>query len=106
MLIKLLSVQEMIESNGKFPILKGSCRAYGAIRTALLHCPVDRLEYESQSEIPNELKMIMEPRRMVLKLFNKEGQYPIQEIIGQTAGRVVFIHIGRGTGQFAWRGPN
>ena len=106
MLIMLFLTQEMIESGEKFPILKGPCRAYGEVRTALLHCPVDRIEYEDQKEIPNQLKMIMEPRRMVLKMFTREGQYPIQEIIGQTAGRVIFVHVGRGKGQFAWRGPH
>ena len=98
-------VQEMIEPTGKLATLKGPCRAYNAVRTALLHCPMDRIEYATQQEVPNGLKMIEESRRMVLRHFLKEGQYPLREVIGQTAGRKVYIHIGRGVGEIVWYGP-
>ena len=88
-----------------YAVYEGPRRFYDLINRSLTSGADSQISY-SLTEIPNFLKVIDQPRRMILKKFGQPCQCPLERIVGHRIDATFYLHIGRGEGTLAISNPD
>ena len=88
-----------------FATYEGPRRFYDLLTRQITMGPEKQLSY-SLTDIPNNLKVLDQPRRLILAKFEQPCQCPLEKLVGHRIDATFYLHVGRGEGSLTISNPD